>query len=246
MLDDDFQCPHGCDANGFLFDEVTRAAYPCSCRTERLRRRVQGGMEASVGRYAPSRFQDLDWSCLPLSGIAERHTHMTSLVRRYAANVSQNVRQGRGMGLVGNKGTGKTTLAYFVAQEARAAGLSVLTRNTTDLLNEIRDSYRADAQPTTRQIIDAVTFVDLLHLEDLSVPRPNDWVLEQLYTIVNRRYEHNRAILFTSDMPFGEPILPDTLAASLVTAVGERTYSRLRQMIEEPLVLQGEDFRLAG
>lgn len=242
MFDDDFDCPNGCDANGFLFDEVTRSAYPCSCREERLRRRAHGDMEASVGRYAPPRFQDLDWSRLPLSGIAERHGATAGAVRRYAARAEQNVREGRGLWLLGNKGTGKTTLAYYVAQEARVAGLSVLTRNTTDLLNELRDSYKPDAQPTTRQIIDAVTHVDLLHLEDVSVPRPNDWVLEQLYTIVNRRYEHNKAIVFTSDTPYGEGINPETLADH----IGARTYSRLMQMIEQPFFMTGSDFRLAS
>jgi DNA replication protein DnaC len=240
MLDPDFECPNGCDANGFLFDEQTRQAQPCSCRDERLRRRSHGDMEASVGRYAPPRFQDLDWNVLPLSGIAERQGTAAAGVRRYAAKVEDHVRRGEGLWLMGNKGTGKTTLAYFIAQQARAAGLSVLTRNTTDLLNELRDSYKPDAQPTTRQIIDAVTQVDLLHLEDVAVPRPNDWVLEQLYTIVNRRYEHNKAIVLTSDVPFGENVMPDTLAKH----VGERTYSRLMQMVRDPIPLTGADYRL--
>jgi DNA replication protein DnaC len=197
-------------------------------------------MEASVGRYAPPRFQGLDWGALPLSGIAERHTAAASVVRRYAGAVEQNVRQGRGLWLLGNKGTGKTTLAYYVAQRARAVGMSVLTRNTTDLLNELRDSYKPDAQPTTRQIIDAVTHVELLHLEDVAVPRPNDWVLEQLYTIVNRRYEHNKAIVFTSDTPFGAPLDPNGLADH----IGERTFSRLMQMVGDPITMTGMDYRL--
>jgi DNA replication protein DnaC len=240
MLDPDFDCPNGCDANGFLFDEETRQAHPCSCREERLRRRLHGGMEESVGRYAPPRFQGLDWNALPLSGIAERHTAAATVVRRYSGAIEQNVRQGRGLWLLGNKGTGKTTLAYFVAQQARAAGMSVLTRNTTDLLNELRDSYKPDAQPTTRQIIDAVTHVGLLHLEDVAVPRPNDWVLEQLYTIVNRRYEHNKAIVFTSDTPYGESLRPDSLAEH----IGDRTYSRLMQMVGDPILMTGMDYRL--
>jgi DNA replication protein DnaC len=240
MLDPDFDCPNGCDANGFLFDEEKRQAYPCSCREERLRRRLHGDMESSVGRYAPPRFQDLSFDVLPLSGIAVGHGVATTHVRRFADGIDANVRAGRGLWLLGNKGTGKTTLAYYVAQQARAAGLSVLTRNTTDLLNELRDSYKPDAQPTTRQIIDAVTHVDLLHLEDVAVPRPNDWVLEQLYTIVNRRYEHNKAIVFTSDTPFGEKLNPDDLAEH----IGARTYSRLRQMVSEPILLQGQDYRM--
>jgi DNA replication protein DnaC len=240
MLDPDFDCPNGCDANGFLFDAQTRRAYPCSCREQRLRMRLHGDMEASVGRYAPPRFQDLSFDALPLSGIAERHGAAAGVVRRFAGQVEANVRAGRGLWLLGNKGTGKTTLAYYVAQQARAAGVSVLTRNTTDLLNELRDSYKPDAQPTTRQIIDAVTHVELLHLEDVAVPRPNDWVLEQLYTIVNRRYEHNKAIAFTSDTPFGQPLRPDALADH----IGERTYSRLMQMVGDPIVMTGMDYRL--
>ena len=240
MFDDDFDCPHGCDANGFLFDEVTRSAYPCSCREERLRRRSHADMEDNVGRYAPSRFRNLSFDDLPLSGIAENHGAAAGVIRRYTGAIEANVRAGRGLWLLGNKGTGKTTLAYYVAQQARAAGLSVLTRNTTDLLNELRESYKPDAQPTTREIINAVTHVDLLHLEDVSVPRPNDWVLEQLYTIVNRRYEYNKAIVFTSDTPFGEKINPESLGDH----VGGRTYSRLVQMVGEPLLLTGADYRM--
>jgi DNA replication protein DnaC len=240
MLDPDFDCPNGCDANGFLFDEVARQAYPCTCREERLRRRVHADMEDNVGRYAPSRFQDLSFADLPLRGIAERHAAAAATVRRFADKVGDNVRSGNGLWLLGNKGTGKTTLAYYVAQQARVAGLSVLTRNTTDLLNEIRDSYKVDAQPTTREIINAVTHVDLLHLEDVAVPRPNDWVLEQLYTIVNRRYEYNKAIVFTSDFPYGEHVMP----AKLGEHIGERTYSRLMQMVGDPIPMTGTDYRM--
>jgi DNA replication protein DnaC len=242
MLDPDFDCPNGCDSNGFLFDEETRSAYPCSCREERLRRRSHADMEDNVGRYAPSRFQNLSFDALPLSGIAENHGTAAAHIRRYTARIEENVRAGRGLWLLGNKGTGKTTLAYYVAQQARATGLSVLTRNTTDLLNELRESYKPDAQPTTREIINAVTHVDLLHLEDVAVPRPNDWVLEQLYTIVNRRYEYNKAIVFTSDTPHGEKVLFDALGDH----IGGRTYSRLVQMVGDPLLMTGADYRMTA
>jgi DNA replication protein DnaC len=240
MLNPDLDCPHGCDANGFLFDEATRQAYPCACREQRLRHQLHADMEANVGRYAPSRFQNLSFDALPLSGIAERHAPAAGVIRRFADRIVENIRRGQGLWLLGNKGTGKTTLAYYVAQQARAGGFSVLTRNTTDLLNELRDSYKIDAQPTTREIINAVTQVDLLHLEDVAVPRPNDWVLEQLYTVVNRRYEYNKSLVITSDFPRGAPVNPEDLAKH----IGERTYSRVMQMVSEPILLQGQDYRM--
>jgi DNA replication protein DnaC len=61
-------------------------------------------------------------------------------------------------------------------------------------------------------------------------------VLEQLYTIINDRYQDERSVIFTADVEN-----PDDLAAH----VGERTYSRLIQMCGDPLPLRGEDRRIA-
>jgi DNA replication protein DnaC len=235
-------CPNGCDANGFLVDPQTRRAYPCSCRAERLRHRRFRDVEATVGRYAPARFSDLRWDRDPLAGIAERHASAATAVRRYAQRLDEHLVAGRGLWLLGHKGTGKTTLAYYVTQEARERGHTVLTRNTTDLLNELRDTYHPTSEVTTRQVIDAVTAVDLLHLEDLAVPRETDWLVEQLYTIVNRRYEANKPIVFTSDTPDGAPVEPMALGER----VGPRTLSRLLHMVGDPVLLLGSDYRLAA
>ena len=61
------------------------------------------------------------------------------------------------------------------------------------------------------------------------------------YTIVNFRYESGKAILFTSDLASGEAPRPGDLAQR----IGERTYSRLVQMVGDPVILVGEDMRLA-
>jgi DNA replication protein DnaC len=58
-------------------------------------------------------------------------------------------------------------------------------------------------------------------------------VLEQLYAIVNARYEEERAIVLTTNLE------RDDLAAQ----IGERTVSRLEQMCEI-LPLFGSDQRL--
>jgi DNA replication protein DnaC len=70
----------------------------------------------------------------------------------------------------------------------------------------------------------------------MAVARTNEWVLEQLYTIINDRYQDERSVIFTADVEN-----PDDLAAH----VGERTYSRLIQMCGDPLPLRGEDRRIA-
>ena len=82
---------------------------------------------------------------------------------------------------------------------------------------------------------DRLVSVDLLHLDDLGAERSTDWVLEQLYAIVDRRYNDERSIVFTTNLE--EP--------ELTEQVGTRTVSRLVEMCDgNPLPLFGEDRRV--
>ncbi|HXA55484.1 MAG TPA: hypothetical protein VNV37_11490, partial [Solirubrobacteraceae bacterium] len=83
--------------------------------------------------------------------------------------------------------------------------------------------------------------VELLHIEDLRVVRPTEWVLEQLYLIVNARYEEQRAIVFTSDID-ADADGPD--AYELADHIGMRTFSRLIEICGDPTVIAGRDNRL--
>ena len=65
--------------------------------------------------------------------------------------------------------------------------------------------------------LDRLAAVDLLHIDDLGAEHRTDWVLEQLYSIINARYEDERSTLITSNLG------PDELAEQL----GERIVSRL-------------------
>jgi DNA replication protein DnaC len=60
-----------------------------------------------------------------------------------------------------------------------------------------------------------------------------DWALEQLYSIINTRYEEQRSIVLTTNLE------PDELSAQ----IGARTVSRLIEMCGDPLPLFGEDRR---
>ena len=69
------------------------------------------------------------------------------------------------------------------------------------LLAEIRDTY--DRDPGERSYMDffnRLVAVDLLHLEDLGTEKRTDWVLEQLYSLINERYEQQRSILVTTNL----------------------------------------------
>ncbi|MEA2494211.1 MAG: replication protein DnaC, partial [Thermoleophilaceae bacterium] len=65
-----------------------------------------------------------------------------------------------------------------------------------------------------------------------------DWVLEQLYTIVNTRYEDGRAIMLTTNILDSK---------KLEAQIGTRTVSRLHEICGSPLpFLSEEDARIGA
>ena len=132
---------------------------------------------------------------------------------------------------MGPVGTGKTTLAILVSKAALAAGRSVAIYSLPRLLNEIRDTHRAERSHL--ELLDRLTAVDLLHIDDVGAERTTDWALEELYSIVNARYESERAIVATTNL------MPDELSDRL----GARTVSRLVEICGDLIPLFGEDRR---
>ena len=99
---------------------------------------------------------------------------------------------------MGPVGTGKTTLAMLVSKAALEAGRSVAIYSLPRLLNEIRDTHRAERSHV--DLLDRLTAVDLLHVDDVGAERTTDWVLEELYSIVNARYEDQRSMVITTNI----------------------------------------------
>ena len=123
-----------------------------------------------------------------------------------------------------------------VAQEALRARRSVAIFNGPDLLNEIRMTYDDNATTNYKALMKQLRGVDLLYVDDIAVARPTEWVLEQLYTIVNDRYQDERSIVLTADVAS-----PETLRQH----VGKRTFSRLHEMCADYIVpIFGSDRRL--
>jgi DNA replication protein DnaC len=100
------------------------------------------------------------------------------------------------------------------------------------MLNEIRDTHRAERSHV--DLLDRLTAVDLLHVDDVGAERSTDWVLEELYSIVNARYEEQRSVIITTNIMDRD---------ELCEQITPRTVSRLTEMCDE-LPLLGHDHRM--
>ena len=159
---------------------------------------------------------------------------MLTAVRAYADAIDENLDQGHGLWLMGDVGTGKTTLAMLVSKAAAEAGRTVAIYSLPRLLARIRRTYDAESgEDSYLQFFERLTSVDLLHLDDLGAEKSSDWVLEQLYAIVDERYESQRSMVVTTNLD----------QASLEEQIGPRTVSRLVEICGDPLPLFGDDQR---
>jgi DNA replication protein DnaC len=209
-------CPLGiCDGSGFVVDEESRAARPCRCRAQVVGRRRASSLSAVV----PRRYRSVSFDSNP---VALMPAPVVRAVRAYVRDLDANLDGGRGLWLFGDVGTGKTTLAMLVARSALEAGRSVAIYSLPRLLNEIRRTYDEGADSAYLTLLDRLAEVDLLHVDDLGAERSSPWVLEQLYAIVNARYEAERSMVITTNLD----------RDALVEQIGERTVSRLEETCE--------------
>jgi DNA replication protein DnaC len=221
-------CPVGeCDGSGFIVDEQTDTAIDCTCRAGRIASAHTRRLAARI----PRRYQGVSFERPPVSDIARSAPDQVASVRRYVTGIEANIDGGKGLWIQGDVGTGKTTLAMLVSKAALEAGRSVAIYSLPRLLNLLRESM--DSPEGKVDFLDRLTAVDLLHLDDLGAENRTDWVLEQLYSIVNARYESERAIVATTNL------MPDELAERL----GARTVSRLVEICGDLIPLFGEDRR---
>jgi DNA replication protein DnaC len=122
----------------------------------------------------------------------------------------------------------------LISKLALEQGHSVAIYSLPRLLARIRRTYDADVhEQSYLEFFERLTSVDLLHVDDLGAEKSSDWVFEQLYAIVNERYEAERAMVVTTNLD----------QAELEQQIGMRTVSRLVEICGDPLPLFGQDLR---
>ncbi len=226
-MTDEQPCPFDvCDGSGFVIDEATRVATPCRCRPARLERRRARRLSAVV----PRKYRGVSFDRPPISDMQDT---IVRPVRQFVHRIDAELDAGHGLWLFGEPGTGKTSLAMLVSKAALDAGRSAAIYSLPRLLAEIRSTFETDSEGSYLDFTDRLAAVDLLHIDDVGAESTTSWVLEQLYTIVNARYEDERSIVITTNIE--EP-------GQLAAQIGARTVSRLEEMCTV-LPLFGEDAR---
>lgn len=120
--------------------------------------------------------------------------------------------------LTGPVGTGKTRLLVAILRMALEADESIAYRKAATLNNQMDATYSDDDAGSEWGIINELTRVRWLGLDDLGAEKWSEKRQERLLSILDARIEWQRPFILTSNLPM----------AALATHLGERLYDRVR------------------
>lgn len=153
----------------------------------------------------------------------------------YYKNIKEMQENGVGIIFVGNGcvGTGKTHLAYSIANALLGEGVPIKVINVTDMVFDLKQNFDVDKYKK----------VPILLIDDLGKENGTQWICEALYNIFNYRYENMLPVIITTENSLAD------IANNYKTIVNgqqlDRGKSIISRLTEDFIYIQltGEDYR---
>lgn len=174
--------------------------------------------------------------------------------RVFAENGLDNIDQGRGLFFQGPVGTGKSHLSAAILRAIVEANIERFGRpasengfvgepvyegyycsmvSVVDLLGTLRESFGVEQlRAPARRLLHRARNDAVVILDDIGAEKPSDWVMEQLYALIDLRYRMQRSTIFTTNCSMKK----------LEGQIGSRSVSRIMEMCDGVKV-GGEDWR---
>lgn len=158
--------------------------------------------------------------------INDENEKVYTMAKRYADCWEKYKEDGTGLIFIGKYGTGKTHLAFSIANSLLIQGVPVIYETFINLMEKLKESY-SNNNLDYYEIIKLYCQCDLLIIDDLGKERLSEWVLEKLFQIINTRYENMLPIIITTNYTEQELVKRLSLgndgrtAASLVSRLNE-------------------------
>lgn len=146
--------------------------------------------------------------------------------------------------IAGPIGTGKTMLASCLSVELIRLGIPVLWSNVGEVLRSIRATFGSAEKEA--DAIARYTEPPVLVLDDLGKERPTEWASEQLFYILNLRYELRRSTIITTNYGGADLVRRLTPRADASGAADDTTARAIVDRLRETanlIILEGESKR---
>lgn len=151
--------------------------------------------------------------------------------REYAERWDDFNREGIGLLLFGNVGTGKSYAAGCIANALIDRMISVLYTSMSDVVNKMQGNFGADRDTYLKQLMRP----ELLILDDLGAERNTSYGKERVFDVVNHRLLSRKPMIITTNISLS--------AMQKATDLDDRRiYDRVLEVCV-PVLFDGENFR---
>lgn len=129
----------------------------------------------------------------------QRNISVTNACKGYVDDFDTHYKEGAGILMYGDVGSGKSFMAACIANAVLDMGKSVLMSNFSELINRLQSGYE-DRQA----FVDSLNTYALIVIDDLGIERNTEYMQEQVYNIVNTRHRAGRPIIITTNLSLKE------------------------------------------
>ena len=192
-----------------ILGKVRRPRCLCKCQAEKK--------AAEEDEYKRREFEDRVRE-LRRKGFSEEHMtnwtfanddlsneKITKAAQRYVDHFAELRKNGKGLLLYGNTGTGKTYTACEIANALIDQGYPVLVTNFARILNTLQGTY--DKQ----EYLDSLNACQLLVVDDLGIERDTAYAKEQVFNVVDSRYRSGLPMIITTNLSMEKIKNPDDI-----------------------------------
>lgn len=159
---------------------------------------------------------------------------------KYCEIINTALQNGYGMYLYGDSGTGKSHLTACICNKLITEYQQCLFTNFFEISRMIRQTFNkssTDAETIIKRICEIdFLFIDDLGTEKLQKNGEDNWLQEQVFDIINKRYNNKKPTIFSSNYSLNE----------LITDRGmmQKTVERINEMSTAIIKLSGSSYRM--
>ena len=161
-------------------------------------------------------------------------TSQLELARRFTEHWQEFRKDGMGLLLFGNVGTGKSYAAGCIANALIDQRVSVRFVGLSDVVNRMQGLHGDERDAYMKSLLKA----ELLILDDLGAERSTSFGKEQVFDVINKRTLSHKPLIVTTNIPLHA-------MQSAVDIEERRIYDRILEVCT-PIRFDGENFRKAG
>ena len=181
----------------------------CKCESEKRDReeaeRKNREMEHRIAERRRIGFPDAEMRAWNFANDDMANEKITKAMQSYVAHFADFRRQGKGLLLYGNCGTGKTYAACEVANALIDRDYSVLVTNFARVLNTLQGTFEK------QKYIDSLNKYQLLVIDDLGIERDTQFAKEQVFNIIDSRYRVGLPMIITTNLSMEKIKNPDDI-----------------------------------